>query len=94
MGITDTAELKVKTTSIKDFIAVSRADPTEYRNWNQRFRDAGYYSVEITPSNFEWLSIMDWCEDHVGKGHFAWTDISTFWFESQRDAVWFALNWS
>jgi hypothetical protein len=30
----------------------------------------------------------------VGHQHYAWTGTSTFWFETERDAIMFALRWS
>ncbi len=61
-------------------------------NWNQRFRDAGYYSA--LPGNLEhWGQIHQWCRDHIGEQHYCWAG-STFWFESKKDQVLFLLRWA
>jgi hypothetical protein len=63
--------------------------------WHQRFRAAGYYSVEVNlqhPFNL-WQDIHEWCVDQFGENHYTWTG-STFWFETDQAAVLFALRWS
>jgi hypothetical protein len=64
-------------------------------HWNHRFRDAGYYRVESSRDSVthSWNEMHSWCQEHVGPRHYAWAG-STFWFESDRAAVLFALRWS
>jgi len=63
--------------------------------WNDRFRDAGYYSVQpsIQSISIRWPEMHKWCEQQFTRDHYAWTG-STFWFENQQDAALFALKWS
>jgi len=84
---------------IQDFISAWKAyDASEDRHdrdWNIRFKEAGYYSamcgsgVTITV----WQQIHQWCEKQYGANHFAWRG-SRFWFETERDALLFILRWS
>jgi hypothetical protein len=63
--------------------------------WNNRFRDANYYG--IVPSRLStsqsWPEMHSWCEHYFGCDHYANIGY-TFWFESEQDAVWFALRWA
>ena len=71
--------------------AVNIAD----RHWDQRFRDAGYHGVDLSAkSNRGRRELHEWCEQHVGGKHYAWTGTSMFWFETEQSAVLFALRWS
>lgn len=64
-------------------------------NWNARFREAGYYSVELTKNAITnwWGDVHKWCGETFGKEHYTWVG-ETFWFETEQAAVWFALRWS
>lgn len=65
------------------------------RNWDLRFRDAGYYGVGLgTKSDRGRRELHKWCEEQVGKKHYAWTGTAMFWFETEQAAVLFALRWS
>lgn len=71
-------------------IAVNIAD----RHWDLRFRDAGYYGVDLSSkSNRGRRELHEWCHDHIGHQHYAWTGTSMFWFETKQSAVLFALRW-
>jgi hypothetical protein len=48
-----------------------------------------YIPVEFSPKNKE---CYDWCGEQFGPEHFAWTG-SKFWFETESDAIMFALRW-
>lgn len=63
--------------------------------WNLRFQDAGYYGIEPSRESirYHWQEMHQWCERQFGCEHYAWTG-STFWFETEQDAVLFALRWS
>lgn len=62
--------------------------------WNSRFRDAGYYSVQLGAQALQhhWTEVHKWCGEQFGTRHYAWTG-STFWFETPEAAAWFALRW-
>ena len=88
--------------SITDFIAAWRQwdegkeyDPQANRDWARRLAEAGYYRVEVGRHSIEheWPNIHRWCEDQFGKNHYTWTG-TTWWFESDRDAMVFALRWA
>jgi len=60
-------------------------------DWYSRFLKAGYHHVEIG-NMFEWSSVHKWCREQFGEDHYNWTG-SIFWFETERDATFFALRW-
>lgn len=86
---------------IRDFIDSWKVYDKEYYPsqvhppWSTRFRDAGYFSVPLTDNNLlhQWQDVHRWCEHEFGERHYTWTG-SIFWFENDRDAMWFALRWS
>jgi hypothetical protein len=63
--------------------------------WNNRFRDAKYYSIvpSVLNTSQHFIEMHYWCEHYFGREHYANTGY-TFWFESERDAAWFALRWA
>lgn len=61
-------------------------------NWELRFQEAGYHSIGLTRLSM-WPEIHEWCKQHVGKQHYAWTG-NVFWFETEQAAALFALRWS
>jgi hypothetical protein len=90
--------------SITDFIAAWRQwdEGRKYKSqanrdwdWARRLAEAGYFGVKVGGHSIEheWPNIHRWCEDQFGKNHYSWTG-STFWFETDRDAVLFALRWA
>ena len=88
--------------SITDFISAWRQwdegkeyDPQANRDWARRLAEAGYYSVKVGRIfiEHEWQNIHGWCEDQFGENHYVWTG-TTWWFETDRDAVLFALRWA
>ena len=60
-------------------------------NWYTRFLKAGYYQIEISGFD-EWSETHKWCREQFGEDHYNWTG-SIFWFETERDATFFALRW-
>jgi hypothetical protein len=87
----------MKKDCIQDFIAAWKQYDTstmKYQTpyWNGRFKDAGYYPVDVSNSMYNWSSIHAWCEEKFTKNHYAWAG-STFWFESEQDAIMFTLRW-
>lgn len=89
--------------AIKNFIEGWKAWDQEdnkgpvYKNWNLRFRDAGYISVVLINS---WIfpkeNIEAWCNENVGIEHYAWVggiDSCTYWFENEEAALQFSLRW-
>ena len=85
--------------TIRDFAD----DRVNVRNWShstaarvrEEYRAAGYHPVQVglLGREGEWQEIHQWCRDHIGEQNYSWTG-STFWFETERDAVLFALRWS
>jgi hypothetical protein len=63
------------------------------KNWESRLRDAGYYRAMYAGYGQKWPDVHKWCEEHVGKKHYAWTGF-TFWFDSEKNAILFALRWA
>jgi hypothetical protein len=61
--------------------------------WGNRFKDAGYYPVEVNRFYTAWYEIHLWCREKFGEQHYAWAG-STFWFEAEEDAIMFTLRWS
>ena len=62
--------------------------------WASRLKDAGYIGIPLNGRYMsEWPKVHEWCNTHIGESHYTWTG-STFWFENQKDANWFALRWS
>ena len=60
-------------------------------DWYSRFLKAGYYQIEISGFD-EWSETHKWCREQFGEDHYNWTG-SIFWFETERDATFFALRW-
>jgi hypothetical protein len=56
----------------------------------QLLMNAGYYPVKMY--KYVGLPLHDWLMEHVGYDNYNWTG-SVFWFNTQSDATWFALNW-
>ena len=98
-------KMDIKLDSIKDFIqAWKQLDLSEDRGreeentrpfWNLRFQDAGYYGIEASRESIRdyWQEMHQWCEQQFGEDRYAWTG-STFWFETDNDAMLFGLKWS
>lgn len=63
----------------------------ESLSWPDRFDDAGYYRAEWGSGT--WGQIHEWCKEKFGPRHYAWAG-STFWFETEQDAIMFILKWS
>lgn len=62
-------------------------------DWKRRFRDAEYYGVNLSETNFNHRELHAWCIEKFGDDHYAWTE-SIFWFDNPKNATWFALKWS
>jgi hypothetical protein len=65
------------------------------KNVREGFQAAGYYPVELSGPVLmgEWQECHQWCCEHIGEDHYSWTG-GTFWFETEKAAMWFALRWS
>lgn len=64
--------------------------------WTRRFKEAGYYHVDLTTPQ-HWNKIHEWCREQYGPAHYfslntTWQG-GRFWFETERDAVLFSLRW-
>ena len=79
------------------------AEDRKVRDWNhgtasrvqEEYQAAGYYPVKLGMLGLvgEWQECHQWCRDYIGEGHYSWTG-STFWFETEKAAIWFALRWA
>ena len=87
------------TETIRDFAdnrvrvqAWSRSTAARVR---EEFRTAGYLPIQarILGQDGEWQKIHRWCRENIGEQHYSWTG-STFWFETERAAMLFALRWT
>lgn len=60
-----------------------------------RLARAGFYSATLGSGaqGTSWREIHEWCRAQFGNEHYTWTG-STFWFETEQDAVLFNLRWS
>ena len=96
-------------TSIKEFIARTKDHYQQYlRNrsasevlmgkplevhWDAEFKKGGYHRVVAGRSDDNWTAMHLWCASQFGREHYSWTG-NHFWFESEKDAMLFALKWS
>jgi hypothetical protein len=88
----------MKKISLREFVdayqeidRINRIDYTSI-NWNTRLQQAGYHFIHL---NLKYVrqDIISWCEKNYGT-NFAWTGNDTFWFNTEKDAVLFALRWA
>ena len=93
--------IKIEKDCIQDFCDAWQAHDRQSainianRHWDLRFRDAGYYGVDLSAKRGRGRAeLHNWCHDHIGQQHYAWTGTSMFWFETESLAVLFALKWS
>jgi len=61
-------------------------------DWHAVLRMGKYYSV-VCKNGVEWPKMHQWCQENIGKNHYTWTG-QTFWFETDKDAAWYALHWA
>lgn len=64
-------------------------------DWNSILADRGYVPVPIgyrVRRQGDRTARLAWCVEQFGEEHYAWTG-SNFWFETESDAVLFALRW-
>lgn len=64
-------------------------------DWNTVLADRGYVSVPSVRSSGHYTvrsGMQDWCNEHIGEEHYVWTG-SNYWFETESDAIMFALRW-
>lgn len=64
-------------------------------DWNIILADRGYVPVPIgvrPRKPGERYAMQVWCDEQLGEEHYAWTG-SNFWFETENDAIMFALRW-
>jgi hypothetical protein len=60
-------------------------------DWTLVLQKGGYHSVVFRKG--EWSRMHVWCQENFGKNHYTWSG-STFWFETEKDAAWYALHWA
>lgn len=90
-----------RTRSIRDFInheADKHKDRYESGTEGPNFRaildKAGYYSVLLgVAGHHKWVDVHSWCKEHVGHDNYTWTG-SMFWFDTEKDAMFFTLKWA
>jgi hypothetical protein len=82
-------------TNIQQFIAAQEKKLKFGRRqpWNEQFQGAGYYSVDTHVMTIDWTGCHAWCQQQFGEDHYSWTG-STFWFETEQDALLFTLRWA
>ena len=70
------------------------SDPLPYdvRDWSSVMRHGGYHCV-VANDRGDWSGMHRWLEKNIGRDHYSWNG-NNFWFETTKDATWFALNWS
>ena len=64
-------------------------------DWNSILADRGYVPVPVgyRPRQQGDRTVrLAWCQEQFGEEHYAWTG-SNFWFETEKDAIMFALRW-
>lgn len=88
------------TTTIRDFAndrvrMIRDWDHSTAARVQEEYQAAGYHPVELGTLGLvnEWQECHRWCREHIGEDHYSWTG-STFWFETDKAAVLFALRWT
>jgi hypothetical protein len=64
-------------------------------DWNAMLADHGYVPVPIgvrVRKPGERTDMRAWCNEQFGEEHYVWTG-SNYWFETESDAIMFALRW-
>lgn len=62
-------------------------------NWHDMFVAKGYYQVNVNNDTHPLPNLLQWCDENIGIGHYTW-EYTRFWFETEEDAVRFALKFS
>jgi len=63
-------------------------------DFRKQFRENGYFEVCGSKQPFSNQYIIgQWCVDKFGSGHYSW-DGTSWWFDSEENAVLFALRWA
>jgi hypothetical protein len=72
---------------------------TDFFRWRHRFKEAGYYEVQVpallVKHGLKYTihpSIKNWCNEQFGSDHYTWI-YDRFYFETEKDAMLFALRW-
>ena len=67
---------------------------TDMLDWQKQFRKNGYFEVcgVAQPFSNQYI-IGQWCVDKFGSEHYSW-DGTSWWFDSEENAVLFALRWA
>ena len=63
------------------------------KNWYDILGSGGYIQVKFP--NTDWnltRQVAAWCRENFGVDHYYWTG-GVFWFDSEEQAVLFALRW-
>ena len=63
-------------------------------DWRKQSRENGYFEVcrSKQPPPAQYI-IGQWCVDKFGSEHYSW-DGTSWWFDSEENAVLFALRWA
>jgi hypothetical protein len=93
--------------NLKEYINKAKADHRQYlRNrsaaevlvgapepldWNVKLEEGGYYSVDLRSAE-HWTDIHQWCRGQYGQENYSWSG-TRFWFQTDREAMLFALRW-
>ena len=72
---------------IDNYLETHPGDVTSHYNM---LKSAGYYPV--CTNRYIGMPIHDWLIEHVGYDNYNWTG-RVFWFNKEKDAIWFALKW-
>lgn len=67
--------------------------PPHIPDWNKVMRQGGYFHVVPKLRPMTWTSMHDWIYANIGAEHYSWNG-ENFWFETEKDATWFALYWA
>lgn len=86
--------------SISDFIqqwdkfdtVISQKEPIQFP-WEERFKQAGYYSAVFNGHVLCWDEVQEWCKLQYGIDHYSWFG-SRFFFEKEKDKMLFILKWN
>lgn len=87
--------------SIKDFVReyldsvdeIDNYNQSQFKEWNKILESGGYISVQFQNTNDNTRQVGQWCREKFGVEHYYWTG-GSFWFETEKAAVLFALRWA
>ena len=77
--------------SVRAYIDSYAENPPDVPSHYDVLKNAGYIPIRINGNR--WGPIFDWLQENIGWENYNSTG-NTFWFNSEQDAVLFALKWS